>query len=65
MSVYQSLTLCGTVGLLLILGSGNNSAQQPPLQKPTPLPEDIEKNNLFLAQTEVKHAKADTLARGH
>ena len=43
MSVYRFLTLCGTVGLLLILGSGNNPAQQPDLQKPTPLPEDIEK----------------------
>jgi hypothetical protein len=43
MSVYRFLTLCGTVGLLLTLCSAKNAAQQPPLQKPTPLPEDIEK----------------------
>jgi hypothetical protein len=43
MSVYRFLTLCGTVALLLIFCSGNNSAQQPGLQKPTPLPEAIEK----------------------
>jgi internalin A len=43
MSVYRFLTLCGTVGLLLIFCSGNNPAQQPGLQKPTPLPEAIEK----------------------
>jgi internalin A len=43
MSVYRFMTLCGTAALLLILGSGNNPAQQPGLQKPTPLPEDIEK----------------------
>jgi hypothetical protein len=43
MSVYRFLTLCGTVGLLLIFCSGENAAQQPGLQKPTPLPEDIEK----------------------
>jgi internalin A len=43
MSVYRFLTLCGTAALLLILASGNNSAQQPALQKPTPLPEAIEK----------------------
>jgi hypothetical protein len=43
MSVYRFLTLCGTVALLLILASGNNSAQQPALQRPTPLPEAIEK----------------------
>jgi internalin A len=43
MSLYRFLTLCGTVALLLILCSGNNPAQQPGLQKPTPLPEAIEK----------------------
>jgi internalin A len=43
MSVYRFLTLCGTVGLLLTFCSAKNAAQQPGLQKPTPLPEDIEK----------------------
>jgi hypothetical protein len=46
MSVYRFLTLCGTVGLLLIFCSANNPAQQPGLQKPTPLPEAIEKKSL-------------------
>jgi internalin A len=43
MSVYRFLTLCGTAALLLIFCSGKNAAQQPGLQKPTPLPEAIEK----------------------
>jgi hypothetical protein len=43
MSVYRFLTLCGTVALLLIFSSAKNPAQQPGLQKPTPLPKAIEK----------------------
>jgi internalin A len=43
MSVYRFLTLCGTVGLLLTFCSAKTAAQQPALQKPTPLPEAIEK----------------------
>jgi internalin A len=43
MSLYRCLTLCGTVALLLIFCSAKNPAQQPGLQKPTPLPEAIEK----------------------
>jgi internalin A len=43
MSVYRFLTLCGTAALLLIFCSGENAAQQPSLQRPTPLPEAIEK----------------------
>jgi internalin A len=43
MSVYRFLTLCSTAALLLTLRSAKNPAQQPGLQKPTPLPEDIEK----------------------
>jgi hypothetical protein len=42
-SVYRFLTSCGTVALLLIFCSAKNAAQQPGLQKPTPLPEAIEK----------------------
>ncbi len=43
MSVYRFLTLCSTAALLLTFCSAKNPAQQPGLQKPTPLPEAIEK----------------------